>query len=172
MGNPTNGEGMTVYMSSGSFQPVSWYNREYTYPYGGYKYDPLEMMESSFTGFQTRGFNYNATQDIVKELITDHNNTVVRNSITTLQPKTAGMFNIPVCRISDFDALPYGGNHKKGTLQHIACSCLSDTANYTNPATSKVTYFRDFASQPVLKELKDAYGGRKDWCPYKIDTSS
>ena len=167
LAKPGNDQGMSVFVTSGDQQPVSWFNRDFTYPYGGYKYDPLDIMESSLNGYLTKGFNYNATQDIVSQLITDHDNTVIRDAITTLQPKTPGMFNVAVCRIADFDAIPHGGGHGKGTLQHIACNCLSNAANFTDPVSKNVTYFRDAISTGISDQLKNAYPA-KEVCPFAV----
>ena len=161
---------MTIFLNSGKQQPASWYNRKFSYPYGGYKYDPLEVMQSSVTAYLTEGFNYNATQNIVSKLITDHNNTVAQQAITSLEPKTPGMFNVPVCRITDLAALPIRGGKKGNSVQHIACTCLSNAANYTNAQTGNVTFFRDFASQAIHDELQNSVKGKRHrkmakWCP-------
>ena len=94
----------------------------------------------------------------MQEILADHTDPAALKADLALTTKSAGVFNLPVCQIPDKTAVPwYGDEVDKAWVSYyevIPCTCLSDWANYTDPVTGAVSFFRDVAGEAIVKDLK------------------
>ncbi|KAF6223201.1 hypothetical protein HO133_000043 [Letharia lupina] len=151
--------GMAVLTNGGSSIEKPSFYEVANMTYNGYTYSAHDMITSSVNGFLQYGFNYNATDSFVAKLLdpTAENLNNIEQYLN-LVPTSAGMYNLPVCRLYDLGVVPnsVAGPFPDGQLpgwpsQTQPCTCMSEDANVT--INGKTTYFRDFAGDPTTTEF-------------------
>ncbi len=80
--------------------------------WGAYKWHSHDMVESAVTAFAEHGFGYNLTNIDFSSILKGGSQAAI-NTWKTLPLTTLGLFNIPVCTISDVKDVPGGGQIAK-----------------------------------------------------------
>ena len=159
---PPDHPGFATFMTAQQLEDFNTYNQksyyEPTYSYQGYNFNPNDVLKSSLSGFYQYGFNYNATTVPVGQLLTAQN----EKPLADYQNRTVdapGIFNIPVCLISDTIYVPActitDWGNENDPCYTSPQQCLSST--WTDPKNPKhVQNFKDYVSDAVVTGLQDA----------------
>ncbi|KAL8651301.1 MAG: hypothetical protein Q9226_004769 [Calogaya cf. arnoldii] len=103
--------------------------------WASYTWDPHAFVESTLTGFGEHGFGYNLT-NIDFDSILDRGSQAAIDNWKALPLSTPGLFNIPVCRLTNMMDLPGGGTPatdmgKDAVFRPDPLSCVGSNSTAT-----------------------------------------
>lgn len=102
----------------------------YSWRSGARTWNPHDALQSSMDGLSQHGFNYNLTDVDFSTLLSQGEGAL--NTFTTLPLSTPGLFNIPVCVVSDLSQLP-------GADQEMTDNDIANGYRFVNPCQCKTS---------------------------------
>ena len=159
---PPDHPGFAAFMTAQKLQDFNTYNKksyyEVTYSFQNYNFNPDDVLKSSIAGYYQAGYNYSATSIPVGQLLTEQNQQPIAAYInqTATSP---GIFNIPVCIITDTIYVPActitnWGNRGDPCYTSPKQCLQSQWIDPKNPA--HVQNFTSYVSKNVVSGLQDA----------------
>ena len=163
---PADNPGMAMFMVPQNGGQLNEYNQKSFYDVEGYTaqgytFSPRDVLISSLASYFQYGYDYSATSfDFVAALAAGKLDPFQK--VADLKPTDPGVFNVPVCIITNLIYVPActitdWPNHG-GLDPCISQPSVCQSANWTNPATGNVTWFKDHVSSTLYTELGYAQG--------------